>query len=92
MDTPYYGKTQFSLVVRLALLVYLISHGHSQWMLNSGAWWRILTNHRSLLKDDEGRYTAGEYVSKCSLGGFHSPSFFDHDRVMQWTMEEEDRP
>ena len=36
-DILYNGKTQFALVVRLALLVYLVSNGYTQWMLKSGA-------------------------------------------------------
>ncbi len=89
-DTPYNGETQFSLVVRLALLVYLVSNGHSQWMLKSGAWWRIIIDHRSLVKDgcvlqkDNGRLTAGEYVSKYSTREYDGPAFFDDSNVNQW--------
>lgn len=69
-DVLHNGKTQFASVVRPALLVYLVSNGHTQWMWKSGAWWRILMNHRSLLlcsvryPRDDGCMTAGEYVSK----------------------------
>ena len=36
-DAPYDRETQFALVIRLAMLVFLISHGHSKWMWKSGA-------------------------------------------------------
>lgn len=81
-DTPYNGKTQFALVVRVAMLIYLISNWHTQWMLKSGAWWRILLNRKSLLQSHykpwglDDRLTAGEYVSKYSTGGFHIPRYF----------------
>ena len=97
-DTRYNGKTQFALVVRLALLIYLVSNGYSQWMLNSGAWWRILMNHRPFLKSafdhlgNDGRLTAGEYVSKYSITAFASFTFFDVDKVIQWIGEEDACP
>ena len=53
-------------------------------------------NHRSLLKygdnhlEDDGRLTAGEYVSKYSMRGFDSSGFFDEDKVNQWIDEEDD--
>ena len=65
------------------------------WMMKSGAWWRILTNHRSLLKQGAGHYdddallTAGEYVSKYSRGGFGS-MFFGDEKVYRWFDEEAD--
>lgn len=70
LDEPYDGKTQFTLAVRVALLTWLVSNGHTSWMFRSGAWWRILLNHRSRLASPMvahgiiGRLNAGEYVSK----------------------------
>ena len=75
-DATYSGKTQFALVVRLAMLAYLVSNGHLRWMLRSGVWWRILINHRSRISTRRGsreyrneELTAGEYVSKYSTNG-----------------------
>ena len=77
------GKTQFALVVRLAMLVYLASRGYTQWMWKSGAWWRILLNHRSFykLRDEnflqiDEHLTAAEYVSKYSMNWYYSRLFF----------------
>lgn len=69
-DEPYDGNTKFILAVRLALLIQLVSDGHTSWMFKSGAWWRILTNPNSRListdgpREDNGRLNAGEYMSK----------------------------
>lgn len=74
-DEPYDGKTQFTLAVRLALLTTFVSIGCTSWMFKSGAWWRILINHRSQIisrygpplgKSDKGPLNAGEYASKYS--------------------------
>ena len=74
-DEPYNGETQFTLVVRLAILATLLSIGCTSWIFESGAWWRILVNHRSRIispydpqsdKSDKGLLNAGEYASKYS--------------------------
>ncbi len=74
-DEPYDGDTQFTLAVRLAILGTLLSIGCTPWMLKSGAWWRILSNHRSRIfsryspqtdNSDEGLLNAGEYASRYS--------------------------
>ena len=93
------GRTQFALVVRLAMLVYLASNGYTQWMWKSGAWWRILLNHRSFyktrdensLKNDE-HLTAAEYVSKYIMSWSINSMHFDEDEVVQWidTVEDEE--
>lgn len=74
-DQPYNGKTQFALSVRLALLLCLVSNGRTNWMYRTGAWWRILTIHRSRIvslyipRGDNGRLNAGEHVSKYDIWG-----------------------
>lgn len=88
-DAPYNGKTQFALVVRVAMLVFLISNGYTQWMLKSGAWWRILLNLKSLLQfhydpwDSGERLTAGEYVSKYSTRGLYNTYHFFSSNI-EW--------
>ena len=96
-NEPYNGETQFTLAVRLALLAYLILNGHTSWMFISGAWWRILTNHKSRLvgdncpREDMGRWNAGEYVSKYGSkairGGFYEHGHYYrpfHQAGIQW--------
>lgn len=82
----YNGETRFTLVVRLAMLAYLVHHRNSQWMFKSGAWWRILVDHRSricghVLESD--CWTAGEYVSKYSKES-HTGDFFSVQRTIYW--------
>ena len=93
-DALYDGKTQFALVIRLAMLVFLVSHGHSKWMWKSGAWWRILVNSRALLKNDftSHHWTAGNYVSTF-MRGIYSPyrsTWFDVYDPVQWIDVKED--
>ena len=92
-DTTYSGKTQFALVVRLAMLAYLVSNGCSRWMLRSGLWWRILLNHGSQISTSRGprqrpneSLTAGEYVSKYSAKGqgLRSQDRFTRAVRVQW--------
>ena len=67
-EQQYDGDTQFSLVVRFAMIALLLSKGHTRWMFQSGAWWRLITDHRSryvgFYDQGKGSLTAGEYVSK----------------------------
>ena len=67
-EEQYDGYTHFSLAVRLAMITLLFSKGHMLWMLKSGAWWRIIIDHRSRYvgehDNQKGSLTAGEYVSK----------------------------
>ena len=74
-DEPYDGETQFTLAVRLAIFATLLSIGCTSWMFRSGAWWRILINHRSrfisrydprIENSDKGPLNAGEYASNYS--------------------------
>lgn len=98
-DTTYSGKTQFALVVRLAMIAYLIWNGHSRWRLRSGVWWRILTNHRSRISTRRGdqayrneNLTAGEYVSKYSTKGqgTYSRTRFARGVDVQWIKVEQE--
>ena len=79
-EEQYDGNTHFSLAVRLAMVALLLSRsrGHALWMLKSGAWWRIIVDHRSryLGPHDSGKgsLTAGEYVSKYIRSQQHQPS------------------
>ena len=74
-DEPYNGETQFTLAVRLAILATLLSIGCTSWMFETGAWWRILINHRSriitryappIIVSEKGPLNAGEYASRYS--------------------------
>ena len=94
MKEQYDKKTQFSLAVRLALIGYLVSHWHTLWMFKSGAWWRIIVNHRSQLADpyvkDRESLTAGEYVSKYSRNPWTRVSsfFFPSEPFRRHPLEE----
>ncbi len=50
-EQQYDGKTQFTVAVRLALIAWLVSNRHTDWMFGSGAWWRIAIDHKSRIKD-----------------------------------------
>lgn len=67
-DEQYDGNTHFSLAVRLALIALLLSRGHTRWTFKSGAWWRLIIDHRSRYiggyDHRQGSLTAGEFVSK----------------------------
>ena len=67
-EEQYDGNTHFSLAVRLAMIALLLSKGHTRWMLESGAWWRVVIDHRSRFvgryDNGKGSLTAGEFVSK----------------------------
>lgn len=71
----YDGNTKFSLAVRLAMIVLLLSKGHAVWMVESGAWWRVIIDHRSRFvgryDNGKGSLTAAEYVSKHIRGQRH---------------------
>ena len=67
-EQQYDGNTHFSLAVRLAMIALLLLKGHTRWMFKSGAWWRLIVDHRSRFVSrydlGKGSLTAGEYVSK----------------------------
>ena len=69
----YDGNTHFSLAVRFAMIALLLSKGHTRWMLKSGAWWRVVMDHRSRFlgryDNGKGSLTAGEFVSKYIRSG-----------------------
>ena len=94
-EEQYDGNTHFSLAVRLAMIALLVSKGHMRWMFKSGAWWRLITDHRSRLigRYDhlKGTLTAGEYVSKHIRSqrrqpgdGFKSPFFLGQTHYYRW--------
>ncbi len=93
----YDGKTQFSLAVRLALIAWLVSNGHTHWMFKSGAWWRIAIDRKSrieglsVLEEDDGRLTASEYVSKYNKASFNSvvDDYFQLNYI-RWTSPREE--
>ena len=98
-DTTYSGKTQFPLVVRLAMLAYLVSNGHLRWMLRSGVWWRLLINNTSRISTKRGfreyrnqDLTAGEYVSMYSTKGqgIYSRIHFARGLDVQWINVEQE--
>lgn len=62
-----YGRVSpnYSLAVRIAMLVWLVRHGHSSWMTKSGAGWCVLTNARTGYRPDP-RFS--EYGSESSKG------------------------
>lgn len=92
LDELYDGQTQFALGVRLALLIWLISQGHTYWMFTSGAWWRIMANHESrmfhthLPQLDNGRLNACELVSKFQRK--RSPKLWFEREGTRWTSAE----
>ena len=89
LDELWDGQTQFALGVRLALLVWLISQGHTYWMFTSGAWWRIMANHNSrmlhihLPHSDNGRLNACGLVSKFRRK--RSPKLWFEREGTRWT-------
>ena len=86
-DEPYDGNTQFTLAVRLALLVFVSSQGNFFGMFKSGVWWRILTNDDSRILGTYGPrgVNAGEYVSKCGKAPWSEHlSNSNHWEGVQW--------
>ena len=61
-------KKDYSLPVRIAMLVWLVRNGHTAWMFKSGAWVAILMNSKtpSKGKDLFDNEAACDYVSKYS--------------------------
>ena len=59
-------RTHFTIGARMAMLVWLWRHGHTQWAWKSGAWWRVLTDsaHRLREPGEASGLTACEYVSR----------------------------
>ncbi len=48
----YHTKRNYSVAKRLKMFVWLVRNGHVSWMLKSGAWWRILVNDKTRLRDN----------------------------------------
>ena len=76
-------KELFALGQRIGMLVWLQQHGHTGWMWESGAWWRLLINSGSRAwspMEVEG-LSACDIVSKYGLHGSHTafdPFEFEH--------------
>ena len=72
-EEQYDGSTRFSLAVRVAMIAHLHSKGHTLWMFKSGAWWRVIIDHRSRFVGPydygDGSLTASEYLSKFIRSG-----------------------
>lgn len=60
----------YSVVERIAMIMWLLRKHHLAWMWRTGAWSKILFNSTKPMGDDYSgrRYSAGELVSKYSLG------------------------
>ena len=99
-EEQYDGSTHFSLAVRLAMIALLYSKGHSRWMFKSGAWWRLIIDHRSrfigLYDNRKGSLTAGEFVSKYIRSGtwerglVTGPAFKTKRGNFHWTSASEE--
>ena len=70
-------KPKYPVVIRVAMFVWLVKNGHVSWMLKSGAWWRMLVNDQTRLRNvcllETGLIgmTAGDYVMR--FGRFRDP-------------------
>lgn len=79
---------EYSLLLRIAMVVWLVRSGHTSWMLKSGAWRAILTNSNALGKtknrfgaDDQ---RACDYVSKYSRENTDYHFAKDPNRIITW--------
>lgn len=66
---PYgHSSPNYSILVRAAMLAWLVTHGHWSWMVKSGAGWCTLTNssakYRPRWHGPIQGLTAGDYLSK----------------------------
>lgn len=60
---------RYSLVERIAMIVWLCQNGHITWMMKWGAHWRILLNSRQRFRfypSEEQTYSFSDYVAKYS--------------------------
>ena len=70
-------ESEHSLLLRMAMLVWLVRNGHKAWMWHSGAWLAILINSKAPRKKSPGFYLSREnsdlpacgYVSRYSKPG-----------------------
>ena len=71
------AKSEYSLLLRMAMLVWLVRNGHKAWMWHSGAWIAILIDSKVPAKQSPGIYIyeddpdglACKYVSEYSKYG-----------------------
>ena len=76
----------FTLGPRIGMLVWLQQHGHTGWMWESGAWWRLLINSYSRVwfPIEVGGRSACEIVSIYGVHGSHS-AFDPFERRNKYT-------
>ncbi len=48
----YHPESKYFVATRLKMFVWLVINGHVSWMLKSGAWWRILVNDKTRLREN----------------------------------------
>jgi len=66
-------KPNYSILVRAAMLTWLVTHGHWSWMIQSRVGWCTLTNSISRCQNQDKRYEgsfAGDYLSKAIRPGY----------------------
>ncbi|KAL8851794.1 MAG: hypothetical protein Q9221_003308 [Calogaya cf. arnoldii] len=62
-------QPDFNVAERAAMIVWLLNNQYFLWMRSTGAWWKIVLNSsRPFTDGDGGRRSAGELVSRASLG------------------------
>ena len=82
------ARLQFTIGTRIGMLAWLRGHGHTNWMWQTGAWWRLLINSDSGVRDPPQAIglSACEVVSR--YAGRHSWKRFrpfELDDVYEWT-------
>ena len=83
----HYVKDGFTLGPRIGMLVWLQQHGHTGWMWESGAWWRLLINSdsREWCPIEVGGRSACEIVSIYGVHGSHSAfDLFERRNKYTW--------
>ncbi|KAL8646116.1 MAG: hypothetical protein Q9226_007010 [Calogaya cf. arnoldii] len=62
-------RPDFNVAERVAMIVWLLRNQYLSWMKSTGVWWKILLNSGSPMHGgDYGRTSAGDLVSRASLG------------------------
>ena len=82
-----YVKERFALGQRIGMLVWLQQHGHTGWMWESGAWWRLLINSgsRAWSPMEVKGMSACRIVSKFILHGPHTAfNPFERRNKYEW--------
>ena len=73
-------KNDFTLGQRIGMLVWLHQYGHTGWMWESGAWWRLLMNSgsRALTPSEVEGLSACEIVSEYRLHDYRTRTALNH--------------